>query len=79
MPDDKLAEIPPETRGEIMRRGGVLWRDALVLQKLRQRALELSVDVCRNHNPSFTAADKADLVETVADRFMAYLEKDKPE
>lgn len=76
---DTLSDVPPEIRSEIMRRGGAMWARAIERVKLRQRALELSVEICRNHNPSFTAADKADLVEAVDDRFMAYLEKDKPE
>lgn len=67
-----------EQRGYIMKLGGQMWQQAIKHLDLRKHALELAVAAVGPQHASELPAPTADKIEQVAERLLAWLEKEKP-
>lgn len=71
-------DLPRAHRAYIMQLGARWWNQATHRLELRKRALELAVAAVGPQPPAELSAPTAAKIEEVAERLLAWLEKEKP-
>lgn len=74
---EKWEDIPVVGQRQILILGGKLWSDAIKRLGLRKIALELAVAAVGAQGPGESACATVTKIDAVADRLLAWLEKDK--